>query len=321
MNQSTKLMMTSKWLRVVEEYELIKQKRSTSFATVDALCQAFQVNRKDIRTYYHRWLSAGKDRDALLPHKRGPKFGTRKMLSKEDERMIVKIRRRLHANEHEILHMIHGHFQVPPSVTTIYRTWKRYPLNKVRKAKIKRYVKDYPGELFHADTHRLPKTLFVDRQQRFLLGVIDDHTRLCYVGLLSRLTATETLLSFTQGMKWFYQHGITAEKLMTDNGSEFTSWNCPKPEEKHVFEVLLRIFGIKHIYTKPYCPQTNGKIERFWRVFKEQFVQQQTQNLTEKDFLQELEQFMYYYNYERLHGGLTFITPFQALKNVTELLK
>ncbi|MFH0931827.1 MAG: hypothetical protein V1890_07815, partial [Candidatus Zixiibacteriota bacterium] len=73
MIKSIKLGLTSKWLLVVQEYELVKQKRSKNFKTVDQICQAYKVHRKDIRKYYERWIKSSKDMEALLPQKRGPK--------------------------------------------------------------------------------------------------------------------------------------------------------------------------------------------------------------------------------------------------------
>lgn len=164
MKKTEQQLMTSKWLLVVKEYEQIRQKQSKSFKTVEQLCEAFKVHRKDVRKYYERWVKSGKAEESLLPQKRGPRPGQLKVLSKEEERTIIKIRRRLQANEFEIFHMIEGKFKVHPSVSTIYRTFKRYPLNERRKKAVKRYVKRYPGELLHADTYQLPKTLTLDRK-------------------------------------------------------------------------------------------------------------------------------------------------------------
>ena len=111
MNPTTKRLMTDKWLLVKKEYELIKQKRSKAFRTVDQLCSVFKVHRKDIRKYYERWVKSGKDSDALLPRKRGPKPGQLKLLSKDEERTFIKIRRKFQANEFEIYHLIKGHFK------------------------------------------------------------------------------------------------------------------------------------------------------------------------------------------------------------------
>ena len=321
MNPTTKRLMTDKWLLVIKEYELIKQKKSKNFSTVDQLCSAFKVQRKDIRKYYERWAKSGKDPDALLPRKRGPKPGQLKLLSKDEERTIIKIRRKFQANEFEIYHLIKGHFKIHPSVSTIYRTFKRFPLNDKRKKYIKRYEKQYPGELLHADTYRLPKTLFEERKNYFLFGVIDDCSRLTYTEIIDRQTAANASKAFSRAYKWFNLHGINPEKVMTDNGPEFTCYTSQKAKENHFFETMLNIFDIKHRYTRPYRPQTNGKIERFWRILNDECVRLQSKSQIKKEFIAELNGFMYRYNYQRRHSGLQYQTPLDKLKSVTEIMK
>ena len=95
MTKSMASVMTAKWSLVVQEYELVKQKRSRNFKTVNQICDAYKVHRKDIRNYYKRWIKSGKDNSALLPLKRGPKPGQLKILTKSEERIITKINRRL----------------------------------------------------------------------------------------------------------------------------------------------------------------------------------------------------------------------------------
>jgi transposase InsO family protein len=320
MNATTKRVMTNKWLLVVNEYELIKQKKSKNFSTVDQLCEVFKVHRKDIRKYYERWIKSGRDPDSLLPQKRGPKPGQLKLLSKDEERTIIKIRRKFQANEFEISHMIKGHFNVDPSVSTIYRTFKRYPLNEKRKAKIKRYEKRYPGELLHADTFSLPKTLVTDRKRYFLFGILDDCTRLTYVELIDRQTAANASEAFSRAYKWFNLHGFKPEKVMTDNGSEFTSYTSQKAKDTHFFETMLKIFDVKHSYTKPYRPQTNGKIERFWKILYNECIICQRSTLSKKDLIAEIDGYMYRYNYQRRHGGINYQTPLDKLKTIAKLL-
>ena len=258
MNSSTKKALSSKWLVIVREYELIKQGKSPNFINLRTMCNTFKVNRKDIYKYHDRWVKAGKNPEALLPQRRGPKPGSMKILSKDEERTIIKIRRRFHANEFEIFHLIQGHFKVHPCVSTIYRTFKRYPLNKVRKEKIKRYEKLYPGEQLHSDTHALDRALFADRKKRFLFGLLDDCTRLCYAELIEDNRAATVTKAFFRAYKWFSLHGIKAEEVLTDNGSEFTTYTSVHAKDRHFFETMLKIFDIRHIYTKPYRPQTNG---------------------------------------------------------------
>lgn len=320
MKKTEQQLMTSKWLLVVKEYELIRQKQSTNFKTVEQLCDVFKVHRKDIRKYYERWVKSGKADESLLPQKRGPRPGQLKVLSKDEERAIIKIRRRLQANEFEIFHMIEGKFKVHPSVSTIYRTFKRYPLNEPRKKAIKRYVKQYPGELVHADTYQLPKTLTVDRKKYYLLGVIDDCTRLCRVEMIERQTAADVTRAYFKCHKWLEMHGVKPEVVMTDNGVEFTCFTSKKAKETHFFETMLSIINVKHIYTPPYRPQVNGKIERFWRIFYEECVLCQTKTLTKQELMEELEGFMWRYNYERRHSALNYETPLDKLNKIANLL-
>lgn len=320
MTKIEKRVLTNKWALVVEHYEKIKQKNNPSFKTVNELCEAFHITRRDIKNYYARWSIAGKDPEALLPKKPGPRPGQLKILSKEEERIIVKIHRRLNANEFEIYNLIEGHFKVHPSVSTIYRTLKLYPLNEKRKKAIKRYEKRYPGELLHADTYSLAKTLIDNKKQLYLLGLIDDCTRLCRVELIERNNSPEVSMATSKALKWFTVHGILPEVVMTDNGSEFTAFVSRKAKETHFFETTLRMFNIRHIYTKPYRPQTNGKIERFWRILYNECILCQHKTLTKDELIAEIEGFMYRYNYQRRHSSLKHKTPLEKLKNIVDLL-
>lgn len=313
--------MTSKWLLVVSEYELVRQKKSENFTTVEQICSAYRVHRKDIRKYYERWIKAGKSQDALLPHKRGPRPGSLKLLNKDEERTIIAIRRKLQANQFEIHCLIKGYFKVDPSVSTIYRTFKRYPLNRKRIDNIKRYEKKYPGEQAHADTCQIAKTLFIDRKQRYLFGLLDDCTRLCYAELIPNITAATVTKAFFRAYKWFSLHGICFKEVLTDNGVEFTAYTSQKAKQTHFFETMLKIFDIEHRYTRPYRPQTNGKIERFWKILYDECIILQQQSQSEYEFNAELNGFMYRYNYQRRHSALNYQTPLDKLKFVTEIMK
>lgn len=320
MKKSLKQAITDKWLLVLNEYELIKQKKNKNFKSINQLCDVFKVHRKDIRKYYERWVKAGRNSEALLPRKRGPEPGKYKILTKDEERTIIKIRRRFQSNEFEIYHLIKGHFNIHPSVSTIYRTFKRYPLNDKRKKYIKRYEKRYPGELLHADTYGLPKTLVVERKKYYLFGILDDCTRLCYIEFIDRQTAANVSQAFSRAYKWFNLHGFNLEEVMTDNGSEFTSYTSQKTKDTHFFETMLKVFNVRHCCTRPYRPQTNGKIERFWKILNEECILCQRTTLSHKDLLAELDGFMYRYNYQRRHGALNYQTPLDKLKSIADLL-
>lgn len=320
MTQTEKKALTDKWLLVLKEYELIKQKQNENLKTVTQLCEVFKVHRKDICKYYERWIKADKDSDALLPRKRGPKPGQLKILTKDEERTIISIRRKFNANEFEIHHLVKGHFRIHPSVSTIYRTFKRYPLNDKRKKHIKRYEKRYPGELLHSDTYALSKTLVIDRKKYYIFGLLDDCTRLCYIELIDRANSPIVSQAFSRAYKWLSLHGVNSEKVMTDNGPEFTAYTSKRAKDTHFFETMLKIFDVKHCYIRPYRPQTNGKIERFWKILYNECILCQRTTLTKNELIAELDGFMYRYNYQRRHGGINYQTPFDKLKFIASLL-
>ncbi len=83
---------------------------------------------------------------------------------------------------------------------------------------------------------------------------------------------------------------------------------------------MLNIINVKHIYTKPYQPQSNGKIERFWRIFYEECILCQDKTLTKQELIAEIEGFMWRYNYERRHSALKYGTPLDKLKKIADLL-
>jgi transposase InsO family protein len=108
---------------------------------------------------------------------------------------------------------------------------------------------------------------------------------------------------------------------MTDNGIEFTAFTSQKAKKTHFFETMLNIVGIKHIYTRAYHPQSNGKIERFWRILLNECIVHLSFGQTIDSLTTELNNFIYHYNYERRHGSLEYKTPLDSLSAVTELLK
>ena len=89
----------------------------------------------------------------------------------------------------------------------------------------------------------------------------------------------------------------------------------PKNTEGHPMERMLLELGIKHRYTRPYRPQTNGKVERFWRTLNEDLLEDTTfESVSElKD---ELEQYLLYYNTYRPHQALGGKTPLETLNSL-----
>lgn len=83
------------------------------------------------------------------------------------------------------------------------------------------------------------------------------HTRLAYVEVLSDEKATTAIAFLRRAVTFYRRHGITVERLITDDGSAYRST---------VHAIARRTLGIRHLRTRPYRPQTNGKAERFIRT-------------------------------------------------------
>lgn len=96
---------------------------------------------------------------------------------------------------------------------------------------------------------------------------------------------------------------------MTDNGSEFSSKNNIL---EHTVERLFFELGIKHRHTKPYRPQTNGKIERFWHTLNDDLIDGTTFHSL-NEFKDELNQCLQYYNHLRPHQGINGQTPISCV--------
>ena len=109
------------------------------------------------------------------------------------------------------------------------------------------------------------------------------------------------------------EFNIQYQEVLTDNGPEFGPRHSKK-KEGHPFERMLMELGIKHRYIKPYRPQTNGKIERFWRTIEEDLFAE-TNFDSEQELKEELLQYLYYYNYERPHLGINGTSPADFNKN------
>src|SRR6202012_2000133 len=88
---------------------------------------------------------------------------------------------------------------------------------------------------------------------------VDDATRLAYVEVLANEKATTAVGFLRRAVAYYATYGITTERLITDNGSAYRST---------VHAIACRTLGIRHLRTRPYRPQTNGKAERFIRTLR-----------------------------------------------------
>lgn len=313
------IVIVKRWIPILKEYERTKAKVSgRQFKFVKNLCEAHHISKKELSRYYRKWLEGGRKPEALLPQKRGVKPGSRRT-PKPIERNIIKAYRRFGSNRYELVLLFKPYYlDKTPSPATMDRIKGRYPLNESAKKIIKRYEKQAPGELAHIDVSKVPKDMRCSFKikELYIGAVCDDCTRLTYAEILKDKKASTLTYFMARSLSWFKQiYNFEFESIMSDNGAEFKGLL----QREHPFETICSELGIKHIYTKPYRPQTNGKIEAFWRIIQKEFFYPNSFN-SEKELIMNLGNFLFEYNHLRKHGGLNYETPFDKLQKVTELL-
>ncbi len=308
-----------RWRPILQEYEKTRSKVTPrSFKFVKDLCEAHHISTKELRRYYHKWLEGSRSDESLLPKKRGARPGSRRT-PKAIERNIIKAYRRFGSNRYELALLFKPYYlDKTPSPATMDRIKARYPLNESQKKIIKRYEKQAPGELAHIDMTKLPKDIRCSFKVKELYAgaLCDDCTRLTYSEILKDKRASTLTYFMARALSWFKQiYNFEFEAVMSDNGPEFKG----TLQREHPFETLCQQLGIRHIYTRPYRPQTNGKIEAFWKIIKREFFHPNSFN-SQEDLVMNLGNFLFEYNHLRKHGGLNYETPFDKLQKVTELL-
>ena len=107
-------------------------------------------------------------------------------------------------------------------------------------------------------------------------------------------------------------YGIEFKEILTDNGSEFGGGKLANNKDTHPYERLLQELNIKHRYTKPAHPQTNGKIERIWRIIDDELLSDMVFD-SEEHLKEEIMKYIIYYNEYREHTSLGRKTPKDAL--------
>ncbi len=300
---------------MIREYELVKQKSHPVYRFVEELYKAWGTNRKSFLKYYNRFKQSGEDLD-LLPRKRGPKYRTRRPI-RFIENKVLELRQ-LGNSKHEIVSILKPRLhKFTPSASGVYNISKRYGLNRLNpkmKENKRKIIKERMGQLGHVDCHHLGRAIIRGQSQKlYLVCLLDDHSRLAWaevthdVTALTVMFATMKCISVLQG-----EYGIKFEEIISDNGPEFGQKQS-QSKINHPFERMLIELDIVHRYTRPYRPQTNGKVERFWRTLKEDLIEE-TDFDTIEELKDELMQYMLYYNQQRPHQGINGKTPAEMAK-------
>lgn len=302
-----------KWRFLIREFELVKEGKHPHFRFREDFYRFHGTSRQVFYKYYQRYQEWGTDQ-SLLPQKRGPKWKSRRTLPFIEEKVLEQ--RRKGINRYEIYAILQpvlkGH---TPAPSTIYAISRRHNLNRLDKGmqqSKRRIIKTRAGELGHLDSHYLSRDLIVGTHQRhYLVAVLDACTRLAWAEVTEDIKSLSAMFAALKSINFLYaEYGLRFEALLTDNGPEMAS---PRKTDSHPMERMLKEMGIKHRYTRPYRPQTNGKVERFWRTLNEDLLEGTTFETVE-ELQDELQQYLLYYNTARPHQALQGKTPLETLQ-------
>lgn len=307
---------------LIAEYEQVKAKNHPVYCKVKEFYEAHGTCAQTFLKYNGRYKQSGDDPASLLPGKRGPRFKTRRT-DKAIEASVLSLRER-GCNRYEINLILKGELgEKAPSPSGVYNILKRYEKHKLTKpmqAEKRRIIKEKAGELGHIDCHHLAKeTIAGDTHRYYIVSVIDSATRVAWAEVVDDIKSLSVMFAVLHCFNELSRHyGIRFAEVLTDNGPEFG----PKESQQkrhHPFERLLIEMEIKHRYTRPYRPQTNGKVERFWRSLNEDLVEG-TYFESIDHFKEELFQYIAYYNQLRPHQGIGGMTPAEFAKNCQRIM-
>lgn len=171
------------------------------------------------------------------------------------------------------------------------------PVQKRRPPQIRRFERSLPNAMWQVDitTFELKRMFRV-----YLIAFIDDHSRYIVTHGLFRQQTAEAVQEVLQG--GIGQWGAPRE-ILSDNGRQFASWRG-----KTQFQKILKRQGIQHVRSAPHHPMTLGKIERFWKTIKTEFLDDAV-FASFADARQKIDHWVGYYNHQRPHQGIDGSAP------------
>jgi len=206
------------------------------------------------------------------------------------------------------------------SRSTVSRILRRLGLNRWRSLDPapppRRYEYPQPGGLLHLDIkalgrfhrpqfrhHPLGSRRSSGAGWEYLHVAIDDHSRIAFAQLLPDQSHRSALAFLHAALQYFASLGISLQRVMTDNGGCYRSWH---------FRRCLHRLRLRHLFTRPYTPRTNGKAERFIQTaLREWAYGFDYQSSLQRSLA--LPPWLQQYNYLRPHASLHHAPPFSRL--------
>jgi len=253
------------------------------------------------------------------------------------KRKIVRLRWRKRVGPVQIA----GQLGLPAS--TVHAVLRRCRINRlthidrVTGEPIRRYERERPGELLHVDVTKFGNIpdgggwRYLGKQQgdrnrratknrtgakntryqprlghAFVHTVVDDHSRVAYAEIRADEKADTAVEVLHNAVTWFAERGVAVERVLSDNGSCYKS---------HAWRDACTELGIAHKRTRPYRPQTNGKIERFHRTLADGWAYARRYD-SEDARRHALPTWLHFYNHHRAHSAIGGLPPVNRLNNL-----
>lgn len=213
------------------------------------------------------------------------------------------------------------------SLTSVGRICRAEKLNRLSLVDalpvppVVRYERERPGELLHLDIKKLGRFVSAGRRAtgersfasegsgwECLHVAIDDHSRVSFAEILPDEKGSTCAAFLERAVAWYASLGVTVERALTDNGPGYLSQQ---------FAAACRTLSITHKRTRPYRPQTNGKVERMIQTLLREWAYRFAYR-TSTERREWLRPYLHFYNAHRRHSALNYNAPVSRLdrKNV-----
>ena len=288
--------------------------------------EAAGVSERTAAKWLARWRSDGEL--GLLDRSSAPRIRPTQLAPERVQ--AIEALRRLRMTAAEIAECL------GMALSTVSRWLKRLGLGKRSRLEPpeppNRYERSRPGELVHLDVKKLGRIqvpghrVTGNRRQHafrrsqgkhkrigtagweFVHVCVDDATRLAYAEVLADERGPTAAGFLRRACRWFASLGITVERVMTDNGACYRST---------VHAVACRELGLKHLFTQPYRPRTNGKAERFIQTLQNRWAYGAIYG-SSAERTRALPGWLTHYNFRRRHGSLGHRPPAARLAELEQ---
>jgi transposase InsO family protein len=266
--------------------------------TLHQLSQQSSIARPILSRWWARYRDG--DWEALQPYSRRPDHSPTR-IGPAVEAQILRLRQRGWGPARIAPQMGLGHGTVQRILTRLGQNRLPRPV----RPRPQRYEKLRPGELLHLDVKFLPALRNARYDYEF--AAVDDFSR----EAVAWITTEQTSRTATQFLEQVLDRlPYRVEAIMTDNAWMFSMQRAFHGDRQTRFQQLCSSLGIEHRLLRPYAPECNGKVERFFRTVDDECLNRR-RLFTFNARNRALEEFLWYYNHQRPHLSLGGLTPIQ----------